>query len=55
MLRRDGYHVCEARDADHALNLLAEGDISLLLLDLGLPIGTGLALLDSIMDPRPSS
>jgi CheY-like chemotaxis protein len=51
ILRLAGYQVGEADDFDHAWDLLAEGGVSLLLLDLGLPTNKGLDLLDRLENP----
>jgi len=53
LLRHDGYRVSEAEDNESALQILGEQDIALLVLDLGLPSGEGLQLLDQITDPPP--
>jgi two-component system, NtrC family, C4-dicarboxylate transport response regulator DctD len=51
ILRLAGYQVSEAGDFDEVSVLLAEGGFSLLLLDLGLPSGKGLDVLDRIENP----
>jgi CheY-like chemotaxis protein len=48
ILRLYGYSVSEADGPDDALRMLAEGDVALVLLDLGLPLGKGLRLLDDL-------
>lgn len=52
ILRRGGHLVFEAVDADDAVYRLARGDITVLVVDLGLDQG-GLELLDRIVNPPP--
>ena len=53
VLRVGGYRAVAAEDADDAVGVLSEGNVALLLLDLGLPAGKGLDVLDRIAAPLP--
>jgi CheY-like chemotaxis protein len=53
VLRVGGHHAVEAQGDDHAVGLLTEGRVALLLLDLGFPTGKGLEMLDRIGNPPP--
>ena len=53
-LRHEGYGVLEAGDAVEGQRLALTAEIGLVLLDLVLPGGTGLAVLERIRDARPS-
>ena len=52
LLRSTGYGVFEAEDGETALALLAEGDIGAVVLDMRMPGGGGLAVLDAL-ENRP--
>jgi CheY-like chemotaxis protein len=53
ILRVAGHKVIDAADFADALELLDEGHVSLLVLDLGLPTGRGWELLDQVAEPPP--
>jgi DNA-binding NtrC family response regulator len=53
LLRHGGHVVSEAEDNEAALRILGEEEVILLVLDLGLPAGEGLRLLDMLDDPPP--
>ena len=52
MLRMQGYRVTEAESADEAVDCISQGDVSVLVVNLGLD-RTGLRLLDRLADPPP--
>jgi two-component system, NtrC family, C4-dicarboxylate transport response regulator DctD len=51
ILRLAGYQVGEAADFDQVSDVLAQGGVSLLLLDLGLPTKRGLDVLERLENP----
>jgi DNA-binding NtrC family response regulator len=53
LLRSTGYDVFEAEDAESALRLLAEQDVGAVVLDMRMPGGGGLAVLDALENPPP--
>jgi two-component system, OmpR family, alkaline phosphatase synthesis response regulator PhoP len=53
-LRHEGYGVLEAGDAVEGQRLALTPEVGLVLLDLVLPAGSGLAVLERIRDTRPS-
>ena len=53
VLQAGGYHVEDAEDVDQAVRLLGEGNVALVLLDYGVPDGTGLRLLDEVTGLPP--
>lgn len=50
ILRLEGHEVREAEGPEEALAQLADGEVNVLLVDVGLPLGLGLALLERIDD-----
>src|ERR1700681_996007 len=53
-LRHEGYGVLEAGDAIEGQRLALTAEIGLVLLDLVLPAGSGLGVLERIREARPS-
>src|SRR5579872_3621361 len=53
LLRSAGYSVMEAADGQSALDLLTTTTVGVVLLDLKMPGGGGLAVLEGIDDPPP--
>jgi two-component system cell cycle sensor histidine kinase/response regulator CckA len=56
VLRRQGYHVIEARDGSHALQAAADhdGPIHLLITDVVMPGMSGRALADRLLEQHPT-
>jgi len=53
LLRSAGYSVAEAPDGDSAIAVLGTTDVGVVLLDLKMPGGGGLAVLEGIENPPP--
>jgi CheY-like chemotaxis protein len=53
LLREEGYSVIEASDGSTALRVIQQTHVRSILLDLRMPGGSGLALLDAVDDPPP--
>jgi len=53
LLRSAGYTVAEASDAQSALEVLRSTNVGALVLDLRMPGGGGMAVLEALEDPPP--
>ena len=53
ILRREGYEVLAAETATTGLAMALENEIDLLISDIGLPDGTGWAMMQSIREQKP--
>ena len=55
ILESGGYHVVESRDCTTAIRLLKEERFDIVLLDIGLPDGSGFNILEFVKESCPSS
>lgn len=51
-LRKNGFSTAHAQDGEEALEMLQSGDFDLLLLDLGLPVKDGFAVLSELQNSK---